>query len=284
MAYNELLQRGTADFPIELYEINERHPRYEMVAHWHSEFEMIRVTDGNLNVWLNNNTYTAKQNDIVFVNPDSVHAATADKCTYECVVFDISHLSAAFDGCRYFFDGLLDGEYRISEYIPCGSSAISESVNNVFEAMKRKSSGCKFKITGEIYKMFGEIIDLRLYSHMGGKSDITADKNVLKLKNALIYMRGNYELPLTLDDMAHAAGMSSKYFCAFFKQMTRKTPLEYLNTYRIEKAARRLIQSEESVTDIAYGCGFNDLSYFIKTFKKYKKVTPSKFRRNRDVV
>ena len=63
------------------------------------------------------------------------------------------------------------------------------------------------------------------------------------------------------------------------KEMTRKSPVEYLNTYRVEKAARKLITSDISVTDVAFACGFNDLSYFIKTFKAYKGVTPAKFRR-----
>lgn len=279
MSYNELLQRGTMDFPIELYEINEHHPRYEMVSHWHSELEMIRIIDGELNVRLNNSTYTAKQNDILFVNPEIIHAATPQNCRYECIVFDISYLSAAFEGSRYFFDGLLNNEYFLDEYIAFDNSEIHSLVKNVFELMKNKSSGYKFKVIGEMYKVFGEIIDSHLYSNISGVEEMTADKNVLKLKNVLSFMRYNYDRPITLTDMANAADMSSKYFCYFFKEMTRKSPVEYLNTYRIEKAARKLITSDISVTDVAFACGFNDLSYFIKTFKTYKGVTPAKFRR-----
>jgi AraC-like DNA-binding protein len=79
--------------------------------------------------------------------------------------------------------------------------------------------------------------------------------------------------------MAKAAGMSSKYFCYFFKEMTGKTPVEYLNGFRVEKASRKLLYSDLSVTEIAYLCGFNDLSYFIKTFKRQKGVSPAKFRK-----
>ena len=60
--------------------------------------------------------------------------------------------------------------------------------------------------------------------------------------------------------------------------MTRRSPIDYLNYYRIETACLRLSSTEESITDIAYGCGFNDLSYFIKIFKKYKGVSPRKYR------
>ena len=54
--------------------------------------------------------------------------------------------------------------------------------------------------------------------------------------------------------------------------------IEYLNEYRIEKAARKLRLTDLSVTDIAYSCGFSDLSYFIKTFKRIKGVSPGKYR------
>ena len=55
--------------------------------------------------------------------------------------------------------------------------------------------------------------------------------------------------------------------------------MDYLNYQRIEHAAYMLSTSHETVTDIAYACGFNDLSYFIKTFKKYKNVTPGQYTR-----
>ena len=61
--------------------------------------------------------------------------------------------------------------------------------------------------------------------------------------------------------------------------MTGTTPVKYLLTYRIERAARKLLSTDESITQIAYDCGFNDLSYFIKTFKDIKKITPKNYRK-----
>ena len=71
--------------------------------------------------------------------------------------------------------------------------------------------------------------------------------------------------------------MTPKYFCRFFLEMTHRTPIDYLNYQRIEHACYQLVTTDASITDIAYSCGFNDLSYFIKTFKKYKGITPGKY-------
>ena len=69
-----------------------------------------------------------------------------------------------------------------------------------------------------------------------------------------------------------------EYFCRLFKQYTGKTPIEYLNNYRIEQAAKLLIETNDSITDIAFDCGFENTSYFIRKFKAQKSATPKQYR------
>ncbi len=277
MSYNELKQRGTEDFPIELYHIDSSHTRYEMSAHWHGEMEIVRVLSGELNIRLNNHCYNMQSDEIIFINPETVHQATPVDCVYECIVFHPEFIPALNSGSEYFIDSLKNHEYVIDEYY-FDSTSFTDAVNALFDAMSAKSSGYKFKVIGALYNLFGEIIDRHLY-HATDSALIAADKNVPKLRAVLSYIRSNYDSPITLVDMADAAGMSPKYFCYFFKKMTTKTPVEYLNLYRIEKASRKLMKSDMSVTSAAFSSGFNDLSYFIKTFKQIKGITPAKFRK-----
>ncbi len=277
MSFNELRERGTADFPIELYYVDKQNPRYEMVSHWHNEFEIIRILRGSLDIRLNNTEFVAEAGDILFVSPEMVHGAIPYDCVYECLDFYLDYLSVSCDGSRYFFDGLLNNEYIIKERITDGD--IADTVNEIFENITHKSKGYKFKVIGGLYRLFGQIVDKGFYRHIGGVAELTADKNMLRLKTVLSFMRNNYDKAITLKNMADSVDMSPKYFCYFFREMTHKSPVEYLTTYRIEKASRKLINTDESVTDIAYSCGFNDLSYFIKTFKQHKGITPAKFRK-----
>jgi AraC-like DNA-binding protein len=279
MSYNELEQRGTADFPIEYYYIDETHTRYDMSAHWHSEMEIIRILDGRLTVKLNDRTYNAKQGDIVIVNSEMVHGAFPEDCKYECIVFHIDFFHIDNYSCRYFFESLLNHEYLIKEFNEKDNSEFCMAIDSLFETIRKKSSGYKFAVIGALYRLFGVIIDEHRYSAVNGQDNIFADKNVPKLKKVLTYVRENYDKQISLDDMSKAAGMSPKYFCYFFKEMTGKTPVEYLNGYRIEKASRKLLYTDLSVTEIAFASGFNDLSYFIKTFKNMKNTTPAKFRK-----
>lgn len=278
-SYNEIKQRGTLEFPIELYQIDKNHPKYEMASHWHGEIELIRIIEGKLNVKLSSNEYIASPGDVIVVNSETVHGAYAlSDCVYECIVLHMEMLSVEDSGCRFFIDSVLNHEYHITEYNPNKNDSFHKAINTLFEAMKNPSSGYKFKVIGALYELFGIIVDEHLYLPVSS-TFIPGDKNVPKLKNVLSYIRGNYHKQINLDDMAKCAGMSTKYFCYFFKELTRKSPVEYLNLYRIERATRKLMNSDLSVTEIAYNCGFNDLSYFIKTFKSIKGVTPAKYRK-----
>ena len=67
-------------------------------------------------------------------------------------------------------------------------------------------------------------------------------------------------------------------FCVFFKRMKGISFTNYLNTYRMDIACRLLSTTDKSVSEIAYGVGFNNLSHFCRTFLKYKEVSPTKYR------
>ena len=278
MAYNELEQRGTRDFPVAFFYIEKTHPRYIMRAHWHTEIEIIRILDGEFDITLNNKTYNAKKGDVIFINPETVHHGTPKECIYECIVFHPGFLYNDTEVCKSFMDFIANRDYLITEFHQNSNSGFIRCTNELFEAFSEKSPGYKFRVIAAFYKFFGEILDSHMFSVKESDKEIMFDKNILKIKNILQYIRENFDKPISLEDMANKAEMSAKYFGTYFKNMTGKTPFDYLNEYRIEKASRKLLNTEMSVTEIAYSCGFNDLSYFIKTFKSIKGITPAKFR------
>lgn len=279
MAYNELVQHGTEDFPIGFYYIDRMHPRYEMVHHWHTQIEIIRIKEGKIRIMLNNREYVTKSGDVVFVNCEVIHGAQPeDGCVYECIVLDLRYFALNPED-EEFIDKLINHEIVITEYFPCEKKRINEIADELFETASRAEQGRKFAVTGLIFCLLGEIQRGAYYSERLYASTQTAS-STYKLKKVLRYIRDSYSKHITLADMADAAGISPKYFCGFFKSMTSKTPFEYLNSYRVERACGKLLGSDDSVTDIAYACGFNDLSYFIKVFREEKGVSPKKFRNN----
>lgn len=276
MSYNELKQRGTLDFPIELYEISDSHPKYEMAHHWHTEIEIIKIVRGSLGVRLNNREFTAVEGDVVFVNSETVHGAMPQGCVYDCIVFNPDMILGADKVCGGFLADMKNHVLVVNDHFHKEDKIFTNAVESLFSAMK--SGGTYFEVMAAMYGLFATILSNKYYKLVSELSEGSV-KNNMKLKRVLTFIRESYDSQITLDEMAATAGMSPKYFCYFFKEMTTKSPVEYLNTYRIERASRKLLSTDMSVTDIAFSCGFNDLSYFIKTFKSVKGVTPKAFRK-----
>ena len=272
MAFNEIKLHGTEDFPLQLYCIDKNHPKYEMAHHFHTNLEIMRILKGKSAVQLNDRKYDATAGDVFFINSQVVHSAMPDESVYECIVFDPSFLSINSE-FEEFINRILNHDMFIKEF--SRDSEINKITALLFESLKNPKN--KFAVMGNLYSLFGEFINKKYFDERLHIENDNA-KNLYKLKKVLNFMRASYSKHITLDDMAKTAGVSPKYFCSFFKNMTSKKPMEYLNSYRVEKASSMLLTSDHSITDIAYSCGFNDLSYFIKVFKDFKGISPKQFR------
>ena len=88
----------------------------------------------------------------------------------------------------------------------------------------------------------------------------------------------HYKDPITIADVASLVNLSKEAFCRYFKKMTRLTFVEFLNHYRVNQA-KRLLRLDLNITEVCYQCGYESLSYFNRTFKKYTEQSPSSFRK-----
>ncbi|MCI9457757.1 MAG: AraC family transcriptional regulator [Oscillospiraceae bacterium] len=276
LSYNERKKHGTFDFPIAIYSVNERHPQYVMAFHWHMEYEIIRVRQGSFHMTLDEEQFTAKAGDIVFISGGTLHAGTPENCVYDCIVFDMNMLPKWGNACHTLLQRIIDRDIWIDQHLPTEDGQMAGVIDALFSAMESKAQGYQLVVQGCLYQLFGIVLQKGYYQTSPVKGSRNY-KKVSQLKQALRLIEENYAAPLTLEQLSAAAGMSPKYFCRFFQEMTQHTPIEYLNIYRIERACYQLIATDRSVTEIAFSCGYNDLSYFIKTFKRYKGVTPKRY-------
>lgn len=274
--YKENKQHGTFDFPIEFYHVSPNHPRYHMPYHWHPECEIIRILEGEFSMTINDEKIIAKRGDIIFIHDGMAHGGTPYDCIYECIVFDLKLLLKQNHACTKQIHDIIDQNKLIQTILPNNIKGITYCCDVLFESMKLKDVGYEFTTQGSLYYLIGDILKYELYINKP-KSTKRTQERMLQFKKVLSLIETEYSKQLTLYDLSKTAGMSPKYFCRFFSEMTTKTPIEYLNYYRIESACEQLLTTDYSITEIALNCGFNDSSYFIKLFKKYKNITPKQF-------
>ena len=100
-----------------------------------------------------------------------------------------------------------------------------------------------------------------------------------RIKTMLQYIMDNYGKAIDTTAIARSASVSESECLRCFRAAIGTTPIRYLREYRIEQAANRLANSQASIADIAAGCGFQDISYFTKTFREMKGVTPKVYQK-----
>lgn len=93
------------------------------------------------------------------------------------------------------------------------------------------------------------------------------------------YVKDHFREAITLEEVADLAHMKVPSFCRYFKKITNKTFTRFVNEYRITHALKLLAEQPLSITEVCFESGFNNFSYFNKTFKEYIQKSPSQYRK-----
>ena len=276
LSYHEKRTRGTFDFPIELYHVDSAHPRYEMPFHWHMDTELLLVSEGEFHLLLDGEELHLCAGESTYIPAGAVHGGSPQNCVYECIVFDAERFFQDSSICRQRFHQA----FNTQEWPVCyfsQKSGIGRLVGELFCAMRQEYRGYEFITVGLLWQLMGLLIGHR--EHDTDEEIIRHRTNrTEQFKDVLRLIRSDYNKNLTLDMLADEAGMSPRYFCRAFRSVTGRTPVDYVNYYRVERAAELLRSTSESVTEIAMSCGFSDSGYFSRMFRKYKDCSPSQFR------
>lgn len=271
--------RGTFDFPLEYYFVDRTHPRYQMPFHWHIEYELILIDSGAFTLRLDDETIEMNAGDAVLIPDGFIHGGLPHDCVYECAVFDFARfLEETTIGKRSLLKVLTETALR-HHVFPTGSKP-ADIIQALMVELRNKKFGYELTVHGLIWQLMGSLVDET--SRNPAADPHPKDwRRIDQMKKVLRRIRKDYATDLTLQDLADEANLVPKYLCRAFRDLTGRTPIEYLNYYRIECAAEKMIVTTEHITEIALACGFHDLSYFSKTFKKYKGMSARDFRNNR---
>jgi AraC-like DNA-binding protein len=246
-----------------------------MPYHWHPEYEIIRIIEGNFHLTLNSQSILVQKDDILFLQDGVLHGGIPENCVYECLVFDMKLLLKENNIYPKLTKKIIQHEIVIQQQLK-DLIFLHNIIEPLFLTMSEKITGYEFFTQGYLFQLLGLILREHLYEEHTNASHISY-QHVLHFKKVLSYIEDSYTEHVSLEDMAKVAGMSPKYFCRFFREMSYRTPIDYLNYYRIERACEQLITTKANIIEVAFNCGFNDLSYFIKTFRNYKGITPKQY-------
>ena len=270
--YNEKQMHGTKEFPIAFYHVENSHPRYEMPFHWHKEYEIVRILQGEFCLMLADQELIARSGESFLIPSGAIHGGMPENCIYECLVFDLDILFLHADSCRQYLKKIKHQDIIIHPIITARTPSLCLAIDKLFSSMSQTSPGFELTVIGSLFELFG-LIFLEKYYTCSTPGFESPFRHMEQLKPVFEYIENHYSSSISLQQLSQISGMSPKYFCRYFQTIAHKTPMDYLNYYRIEHACTMLCTTDSPITSIAYDCG-----YFIKLFKRYKHITPKQYQ------
>ncbi len=271
--YNERVAHEMNNIPVSYYYVDQKHPAYHAPLHWHRPSEIVRVLSGKLKMYLDGKKIIVEPGDILFINQEIIHGFFPLNCVYEIINFDADEILLRTSLCKDALRIFTNSHVSVLPFHPTEDAAIHHIATQLFTFAATESKDNDLLVLGALFELLGTIYAKHHYTE-----NYRSSTNAKLFKPLLEFIEKSYMKPITLLDMAQVSGMSTSHFSVLFREFFRQTPMDYLNSYRIERACLFLINSDLPVTEVAYRCGFNDSAYFVKVFKKYKTLTPKKYR------
>lgn len=257
----------------------------EVPLHWHNETELIYIKKGKGIVSVDMKYYDVESGDLVVVCPGRIHSIcnrNDSRLEYENIIFNEKILMPA-DCDRHtseFFRHLNNYNNLFPVILKKTDLRYREIIANIDEAdrvCETFPAWYELKIRSCLYNFF-----FTLQNHaddiQNHAENRLSDEKMEKLKIILNYVSENYNHAITIQNIADECHFSESHFMKFFKQCTGTSFISYLNDYRLIKASGLITSTDMKIIQIACECGFDNLSYFNRCFKKKYGVSPSCFR------
>ena len=247
--------------------------------HHHAAMEIIYVVENNYRVIVNEHDFILNPGDFLFIPPNTLHELEpkGTGTRYICLI-DLSPL-------RDFMDYQVIGPLLVGGYLLNAerSAQLYTEVSQLFQEAADAYFANKMLWESTVYIRLCQILvrigrdHYRNQAAISGTPERAVRKEYETLAALLSWLDTHYSEEISLEDAAERSGFSKYYFTRLFKQITETTFGDYLARKRIS-AACAMLSTDSSITDIAFSCGFNNLTTFNRCFKKYTNCSPSDYR------
>ena len=239
------------------------YPGMSAPCHWHDDIEWIYIISGKMCYYINGKRILLNEKDSLMVNARQMHYGYSYKeqdCHFLCILFHPSLFGSNKTLLQKYVTPVI--ENSDCEYLYFHSKQTA----NAYEL---QAIAVMFQLWSSLLR-YGELAIQD--SNGNNNSDLEIQKNMV----SFIYQ--HYAEQISLNEIAASGNVSRSKCCLIFKHYLQQSPVDFLNTFRLKTSCSLLRNTEKSITEIAFSCGFNHLSYFSKLFIKNFGCTPREYR------
>ena len=273
------------ELPLVIEKENFDTHKQDELAHWHNSFELIEVVEGKFYCNVDGSEFLINKGNICIINRGRLHHIyteeyNASMCRKKTIIFNPDYFIKDQNIYEKYILPLLekDAFAHIQFNIKKGIGLDINTLMKEIEALEdEKPIGYELEEYSLIYK----VIRYLYLAYQSSKQSIhtTYDANVQIQRNMTSFIHEHFNSKIGLEDIAEAGQVSKSTCIRLFHKYTGKSPIDFLNNYRLQMSAEKLVTTSEQITEIAYACGFGQPSYFNRLFLKEYNMTPNQYRK-----
>lgn len=271
---------GTKNDPFSTYHIKNAGRSFQIPVHWHDELEIIYVKSGCLTVSISGESYIGNAGDVFVVSPGNLHLMGAQTGTvdYFTFLFPLKYISFRTDDMLNdkLLEPLNSGQLMISPRVKGTAKELCEQLIAIYVAKNNESES---KIKAQIKT---KIILLQFILEMWKQGFViendTSGRNMVE-KEMVSYVQQNFTGKISLKEFGEQFHLSEKYISRYFKEHFHIALSQYVTYLRLEHAKQLLQDTDIPITEVAMQSGYQNVSYFIRSFKKTYGVSPLKYKK-----
>lgn len=250
--------------------------------HIHPEYELVFIKNGDGILHIDSIKTPYRNGTLVFLAGNIPHADFGNKEHPDNVEIVIQFKKEFLDEKLNVFPEFYAIKKLIkkSQHILVFDSKVKQKLEREFTRFKNLDNQGKLINFLGILNALSQETAYQTLRHTVPLEEFKRD-DILRLEQVFEYVNNEYPQNISVEKIAQRLGLTANSFCRFFKKMTQKRFIGFVNEYRIEKAIGLFNETNSTISEVMFRSGFNDPSYFARQFKKYQGTTPSAYVRAR---
>lgn len=247
--------------------------------HYHPEIELVYVNGGSGKRQIGSHISYYTNGDLILIGSNLPHCGFTDKLTgnkSETVV----QMKADFLG-NEFFDlpemRKIQNLFQISQGGIAFHGRIMQKIGEKIELLEYQTDFQRLLSILNILNELGQSQDYKVLNAVGFSMEAEVKDND-RINIVFNHVKTNFKEDIPLEQMADVVSMTVPSFCRYFKKITNKTFVQFVNEYRLVHASKLLAEQPISITEVCFESGFNNFSHFNKSFKAFTGQNPSEYR------
>lgn len=256
------------------------YPDYVMEEHWHDDIELVIALSGHMTYNVNGQLVRIDEGEGIFINSRRLHSAFSEdrtECRYIVILFHPMLLCTARQLEQELVLPVLDSslDFIRLKQDETWEKEIIRYVHLIAEKMEENAAA--LTAIGSLHIIWSEIVqhtDIRLVQ-------VKKDTQLSVLKTMISFVHEHFPEKITLAEIAKVGCVSKRTCENLFLKYVHKTPITFLNEYRLRKSIALMQNTDMTILEISLACGFSGASYYAECFRRSFGESPAEYRRNR---